>query len=703
MDKKNELLIRVYLVFGAFVVFALLIVARVVKISVFEGDKWVKQNGVNVKWIDIEPERGNIYDVQGNILATSIPFFEIRMDLLSPTDENFNKNIDSLAYCLSRAFPKKSTSKWRKELVDDRHLGKKGKKAGTKYHLIAKNVSIEVKEALQKFPLFRLGKHKGGLIAIRENKRFHPYQELGERTVGMDRSNASKIGLEGEYNKILQGNVEKMLMQKIGPNIWVPVVDPSEISTKKGDDLVSTLNVNIQDLVEGALMRGLKKNKAKAGTAVLMDVKTGAIKAMANLGIGKDSSYTEDYNYAIARLSEPGSTFKLATSIALLENNQVELNSTANLNGGKKYFYDLPMFDSSPHGKFETTFAEIFAMSSNIGMADLAMKHYGKKDHWINFFDNLNSIGVMGQTKIDLEGESDPVFKHPLRDKKSWYGTTVPWMAHGYECMMTPLQTLNLYNAVANGGKMMRPYLGHAILSEGKLAKQFKPQVLNESIASIETLNEVRKLLKTAVWDGTGRSVQSDLVSISGKTGTTKVNYNSKDEKSKYNASFAGYFPSDNPVYSLIVMVYEPTNGKFYGGSVAGPIFKEIAEKVITVDEHLMKGEDDLALNKTIKNEYAGYAGDYKELFAYVGVTPVSTVKDRWVEVKPEATGLKVERKKIYKSKVPNVTGMGLRDATYVLENLGLNVKPHGFGKVSKQSLAPGTKIEQDWIEIYLK
>ncbi len=702
MDRKNELLIRVYLVFGMFVLFALVIIGRVAKISLVEGQKWRDKGGTSMKWQELEPERGDIYDVNGNLLATSLPYFEIRMDLLSPKQDDFDNAIDSLAICLAKYPGKQTAADWRKELRDTRKLGQQGKKRGTRYHFVAKDIPLEGIEVLESYPLFRLGRHKGGFIKIRDNRRFHPYKSLASRTIGIDRENASNVGLEASYDPILKGDVKKMLMEKIGPGLWVPVADPTEIHAQKGKDLVSTLNVHMQDVVHHGLEKALIDNKARAGCAILMEVKTGAIRAMANLDVGTDSSYVEKLNHAITTRTEPGSTFKLASSLVYLNKGLVDEETRVDLHGGKKRFYDITMYDSRMHGKREVPFSEVFFNSSNVGMAIVAQENFGRKSEWESFYNAFDEIGMIAKTEVDLLGEPDPIVKHPLKNRNEWYGTTVPWMAHGYELMTTPLQMLNLYNAVANDGRLMKPYLIEKILSEGNVDKVFRPRALHESIAEPVNIQKMQDLLRAVVKEGTGRTLQSNIVDIAGKTGTTRVNYSRPDMPKEYNASFAGYFPAENPKYSLIVCVYAPQNGKYYGGAVAGPVFKEIAEHIIGIDEELMKNENHLAAAETIASSYAGYSNDYEEVFAYIGVKPVKKTQSNWVSVSPNEQGILVDKKKIYKKRVPNVNGMGLRDATYVLESLGLTVKSFGAGKVYKQSVAPGTDIEGNDIEIYL-
>ncbi len=703
MDKKNELLIRVYLTLIAFVVFSLLIMSRVVKISWVEGEKWRDKAGNNVEWKNINTERGDIYDAQGNILATSLPYFDIRMDLLAPTDDVFSKGVDSLSKLLARDYPSiRTASEWKAKLISDRRLGREGKKSGVRYTLLVNGINLDQLDRLKKYPILKLGKYRGGLIVIRENKRFKPFANLANRTIGEDRENADKVGIEAAYDKVLSGPESEVLMKKVSGNVWVPLFDPAELKIEKGDDIFTTLDMTMQDLVHQELETAVLNHKARSGTAILMDVESGAIKAISNLTNTAEGA-VERYNYAIGKSTEPGSTFKIASYLAMLEDGHLELNEKVNLNGGKRRFYDLTMKDSHLHGKFEVTAAEAFKMSSNIGAAALAVKYYGSRSKQIDFVNRLDSFGLMSTTGIELPGEPKPFIKHPEEHKKQWYGTTLPWMSHGYELMITPLQMLNFCNAIANGGRLMEPFLVSEILRNGKVWESFDSKTKIESIASPQAISQMHSLLKGTVNDGTAKSVKSDVVSIAGKTGTTRVNYAKAAEEKKYNASFVGFFPADKPKYSLLVVVYEPNNGQFYGGQVAGPVFKNIAEGVTLIDDKLMANIDEEDSGKLVKTYHAGYSGDYDKVLEFVGLKSGISKRNKWVEILPQEDVLGVEKKKIQIGKVPDLKGMGLRDVIYVVESLGIKYKVHGSGRVWKQTIKPGEEIDQKTLEIYLK
>jgi cell division protein FtsI (penicillin-binding protein 3) len=701
MDRKKELLIRVYLVLGAFIILAMVIMVRVVKVSLIEGDKWKDKNKHNVKMRTLTAERGNIYSEDYNLLSTSLKFFEIHMDLSVSKESFFFENVDSLAYCLSKTIGRyKTKSEWKNDLI-------KAKRAKKQYYPIARKISIEELNMVKKFPILKAGRNAGGLIAESFSRRIKPYNGFASRTIGEDRENASKIGLEGYFDSFLKGDSTQVLMKRISPvgDEWVPIYDLQDFEPGRGNDIVTTINIDIQDIVHNELLSQVIELEAEAGVAIVMDVETGAIKAMSNFRKMENGQYGEVYNDAIGRMSEPGSTFKLASTLALLDDGYCDLESTVDLKGGRMKFYDQWMYDSEMHGIGRVTLTEAFQKSSNVGIAKLTHDHYNNKDGRVQFVEKLAQLGMTQKTNIEIFGEKDPLVKHPTRNKNEWYGTTIPWMAHGYELMVTPLQMLNLYNAIANDGKMMKPYLVSEVKDGEKVIKEFKPRVLNGQIVKPKVVKDAQTLLKGVVQSGTGKKLQSDIVHIAGKTGTTRVNYATikEGESKQYNASFAGYFPSDHPKYSMIVIIYKPQGSVYYGASAAGPVFKKIAERITTLSNNLVYSEASQVVAKVeLPESNSGYKKDFERVFDYVGLEYKTKKKGRWVEVDPFETKMLIDRKEISKSSVPNVKGMGARDAIYVLENLGMNVEVSGVGKVVRQTVQPGSKIKGQDITIYL-
>jgi len=554
--------------------------------------------------------------------------------------------------------------------------------------------------------LFKLGKYKGGLLYERKTMRERPFQMLAERTIGKDRNTAKKVGLERSFDGVLSGGVEQRLMRRLPGDIWLPVMDPSEIVQEKGGDIVTTLDMHIQDIVQDELHKTLMTNKASKGVAVVMDVKTGGIKAMVNLRASGKGYYEESYNDAVGSLSEPGSTFKLISALAMLESRKIDLGTEVSLFGGKKKFYNLTMHDSELHGTQKATFKEAFAMSSNVGVSYAANKIFGKNiDGWKAFYKELEKLGVTKKTGIQIDGERSPMIKDPSKRKKddpnNWSGTTVPWMAHGYELEMSPLQILNYYNAVANDGKMMQPYLVSEISADDGEKIYIKPQVLNKNIASPSTILKAQELLKAVAESGTARKLKVEGLSFAGKTGTTRLEYWKENDRKKYNASFAGYFPAENPKYSMMVVVYDPEGRDYYGAKVAGPVFQNVMKRLSGYEKRL--SPEDVQDKPVVLHAQYGHKASYKKVLEYIGMDYKAKGKGNWVQMKSEEKGMTLNHTQIVKRTIPDVRGKGLRDAMYILEALGMDVEVEGFGKVYKQSQKAGQEIKEKRIKIYLK
>jgi cell division protein FtsI (penicillin-binding protein 3) len=705
MDRKKELLWRAYLVMFFFVVATAVILFRIFNISFIERDKWRQKGEANVQWRTVDADRGNIYAEESNLLSTSLQFFEVRMDMSIIRKDDFNNGVDSLAIFLSNFDPdfirKKTAAQWKSDL-------KSARKKGNKYFFIAKGLDIDAFNKLKKAPILRLGAIRGGLVKSRYGKRMKPFGELASRTIGVDRDNADRVGLEGYFERFLRGDLDQRLMKRLPNNygekdVWVPVYDPSENDTKQGDDIYTTINIDMQDAVHHELMEAMKKNNAEGGVAILMEVGTGAIKAITNLTKSGDSTYHEMYNQAAGRLSEPGSTIKLATMLAALEDGVTNIDTMVDVNYGLKNFSDRTMHDSEKHGKKFATMAETFELSSNVGVATIANDLYNSRDGRIQWIKRLKQFGLHEPTGIDISGEAIPEIKDPVKDKDKWYGTTIPWMAHGYEMMFTPLQILNFYNAVANDGKMMKPYLVSEIRRGDEIKKKFDPVVLRPQIAKPESIAKAKKMMEGVILKGTGKSLKSEHVTMAGKTGTAKTNYANKSEYARYNASFCGYFPAEDPMYSMIVVVYEPKAGAYYGGAVAGPVFKNVAEKVYALKTKQVRSLSDTAfVSSSLPGSGQGFGKDFNKIFDYLALKYKNKSGEDWVKVNPSETAMQMAERKIKKSLVPDVTGMGARDAVFLLENAGLKVRVEGAGKVMRQSVSPGAKINGQHVLIYL-
>lgn len=699
MDIKNEVLYRVYfLLFGLVIPAALLICFKTIKIGIIEGERWVQQGKDNyVKFKEIEADRGNILAKDGSILATSVPQFDLYFDPVAPSEEDFKRNIDSLAYALAQWVGSNYTPgglrEWLLQLrrdSSDRHV------------LLKRKATYLEKNALEKLPLFNLGRFRGGLIVEQRNERKRPFGLLAQRTIGYVREGAKPVGLEGAFDYLLAGQPGGQYMIKVDPkhDIWMPVEDLSAIDPKGGDDVLTTLDVNIQDIAEEALLRGLNYHDAEWGTAVVMDVKTGAIRAMANLGRG-ETGWWETYNYAIGSSVEPGSTFKMASMLAMLEDGFVKLDDSVNIFHGKMKFYEQMMIDASPESEHmdTTSIRRAFEISSNVGMASLVQKSYGSAEGAERLIKRLKQFNLHLPTGIELDGEAKPYIKEANSSLDDWSGLTLPWMAIGYELRLTPLQLLTFYNAVANDGRMMKPYLVQSISRYGEVVTDFPPTVVKRQIASRRSLELVRQLLKGVVDNGTAKKLQTAEYDFAGKTGTAQINYRrtspNQSQIGGYRASFVGYFPANQPKYSCIVVVHRPRQHGFYGSDVAGPIFREIADKAMaTAPDATIPINQEAPARITTANLPGldvGHKDDLQTVMDYLEFPYAGKPTTTMAVIRARHDSLAFQERHLAPKRVPNVVGMGLKNALYALENQGYRVQIDGFGKVIRQSVPPGT------------
>ncbi len=707
MNIKNEVLVRVYIVLSVIVLAAICIFAQAIKISVIEGDRWrAKGKELYVKYVDVEADRGNIITEDGSLLATSLPFFEIRFDPNSTgmQEKDFESNIDSLAFCLATYVDNTYTPGGMAEFLrNERLLGKRNV-------LIKRKVSYSELKRIREFPLFNKGQYRGGLIVDRRSERHRPFNMLAHRTIGYIRDGAKPVGLEGYFDKYLAGKKGKRLMVRAG-KAWIPINDLTEIEPTVGDDILTTLDIDLQDVTETALLRGMQHHNAKHGTAILMEVKTGAIKAIANIG-RTEKGWWETYNHAVGSAVEPGSTYKLATIMALLEDGHIKLTDSIDIEKGKHQFYEEEMIDASKESFTidTTTIQRAFEISSNVGIAKLVQLHYGNREKRAaeNFIKRLKSFNLHLPVGIEIDGEAPPYLKEAYSADDDWSGTTLPWMSIGYEVTITPLQMLNLYNAVANDGVMMKPYMVKEIQRYGETLSKIRPTVVNKRIASPKTISEVQSLLEAVVEEGTAHRLKTSQYKFAGKTGTAQTNYKRRSSKKnlKYRASFAGYFPAEDPIYSCLVMITEPSQNGIYGGDVAGPIFREIADNAYASKIALTPAINAYAKAPLTEKKFPSISVGKKDEMAYVlsylGLPIDKTTKRDWGVLKADSDTLNLYGRTIIEDKVPNVVGMGLRDALYVLENKGLKVVVSGAGKVVNQSIIPGTQIRSQTIRLRL-
>jgi cell division protein FtsI (penicillin-binding protein 3) len=686
MHSRKSILTRVYLVYGFMFIISLAIIGKILYIQLVEGEMWkAKAEKLSLKYFTIEPNRGNIYDVNGEMLATSVPLFEVRMDAASPLihDTTFEKDIDSLAICLSGYFKDKSKKEYKSLLI-------KGRKTKNRYLLIKRKANFDQLKAIRKFPIFRLGKNSGGLITTVQNKRVYPFDHLGYRTLGwFKEENPNNVGIEGAFNSEMQGLAGKRLYQRIPDGNWRPLNRSNEIDPVNGADILTTIDINIQDVAEEALLKQLEFNKADHGCAILMEVKTGEIRAIANLGLTKQGTYEELYNYAIGESTEPGSTFKLFSLLAAFEDGKVKPTDIVDVTGGITQFGRRTMRDSHLGGGVMTV-QQAFEKSSNVGISKVIYKAYSSNPQ--AFVDRLHSFSVNKRMGLEIRGEGRPQI---LGTKDGlWSNSSLPWMSIGYEVALTPLQILTFYNAVANDGVMVKPHFVKEIRKAGLPVTTFETQVINPKIASKEAIDIAKMLLEAVVDHGTGSPLKNPIYKVAGKTGTAQLAQNKGGyNKTNYKGSFVGYFPADNPKYSCIVVINNPTIGGYYGGAIAAPVVREIADRIYATDPEVGMNWVDTTHTARTNPMLAGNTRDIQYLSKWLGYSMGMPNAGEWITQVSDSTGTRFASVAYDQQTVPSVIGMGATDAVYWLEKLGVQVQLSGVGLVKKQSLPAGSKI----------
>ena len=690
MGIRKTILTRFALVYFLLLAFVLVVIAKLVSVQQIKNDRWQQiEENLTKNTVVVAPTRGNICADDGSVLATSVPGYFVRMDLAAEgVKKVFKNDSDSLAWYLSNFFKDASKADYRSRLNAAYNAGNRG------FLITSRKIDYMELQQLKKFPILRKGRFGGGMIVEQENKRVNPLGSMALRTIGsLNKGEYEEIvgpigytGLERAYESYLKGQDGISYKQNLSGR-WVI---RTEIEPRDGMDVITTINTKLQDIVESSLYEQLMLEQADWGTAILMEVKTGQIKAIANLG-KSESGYYEKDNYALGHRGcfEPGSSFKLVSLMAALEDGVVDTSDVVDTGNGAWASNGRIIKDTHGHGKI--TVKEVFELSSNIGTAKIITEHYAKNPK--KYVDRVYSFGIQKPLGIEIEGEGQPYFKYP--GDADWWGTTLASMSYGYDSKMTPLQILTFYNAVANNGRMVKPHLVKEIRDNGLLVKKFEPEVLNPMIVSKETIGKAQAMLRGVCEEGTGKDIQGKYFKVAGKTGTARIATSSTGyTQGMYLASFTGYFPADNPEYSLIVTMNNPRR-TIYGASAAGPAFKEISEKVFAsqiltdLDEEAgEEGGDKLPVTIGKTRDILEVA-DELELENIEG-EPKTTLAQ--VDSKNEKLVLTAEEVQI--GQVPDVTGMGASDAIFYLENAGLKVIMNGVGKVQKQSLKAGTKCK---------
>ncbi|MEL0457250.1 penicillin-binding protein [Flavobacteriaceae bacterium SZ-1-7] len=638
-------------------VFGLAVVFKLVSIQFMQGDKYrALATERVVKDVVIPANRGNVYSVNGNLLATSIPKYDIRFDALTPSVKNFEEYVKPLCDSLSK-YSGKSSNGLERDI-------RKARANKNRYYLLARNIGYSDYIRLRNFPLLNLGAFKGGLIVEQKTKREHPMGAIAQRSIGYerfdDKGNVTRAGIDGAFGvKYLRGVDGKRKKQQIGKGQWKPLSDANEVEPKDGYDVYTTIDVNIQDIAHHALLKQLEEYEADHGCVVVMETKTGEIRAISNLGRNSDGLYYERLNYAVGESHEPGSTFKVMALMAALEDKVVDTSTVIDTKLGYKQFYGRGIYDTHGHGKISV--ARVLEVSSNIGLATIIDEGYSENPK--KFIGHLQDWNLNKPLGLPILGEGNPIIPEP--GDKIWSKNALPSIAYGYNLKLTPLQTLTFYNAIANNGVMVKPKFIKAVKELDDVIETFEGDVSNEKICSEKTLKEIQSILKNVVVRGTGRSLYSEYFSMAGKTGTAQTEYWMKDwkENRRYISSFSGYFPAENPKYSCIVVIHKPSVEKgYYGADVTGPVFKRIAQKIFT-DTPIIDEVQSLDVQVAeVENEF--------ETFYQTAQT--------------------------YKTIMPDVIGLPAMDALALLENMQVDVKVklNGNGIIKEQSVSKNTKLK---------
>jgi cell division protein FtsI (penicillin-binding protein 3) len=603
--------------------------------------------------------------------------------------DTWSRGIYGLSEGLSHLLGVRSPASWRSVITDAR-------KRGDRYFLIQKKVNYATLKKLKELPIFREGQYKGGLVAQPENRRILPHSDLAARTIGYLNSGTegTQVGLEGSFNKDLAGKNGVVVKQRLTGGDWIVVDDGESVESKDGNDIVTTIDVDLQDVASSALENQLRKHNAHHGCAVLMEVETGDIRAIANLEGTGDGNYSETYNYAIGESTEPGSTFKLPVLMAAIEDGVIDTGDIVDTGKGSVKFYNKIIRDTKEDGYGKLTVKQVFEKSSNVGTSMLITEHY--KNNPKDFVNRLYAMKLDQQLDLQILGEGKPLIRYP--GDKYWSGLSLPMMSHGYEVQLTPLQLLTFYNAVANDGKMMRPRFVTEILRNGSVVKSFGTDVIINSIASRSTIRKAKKMMEGVVEHGTATNLKNANYKIAGKTGTAQIARDKygyrQGPRMSYQASFVGYFPAENPLYSCIVVVNAPSNGVYYGNIVAGSVFKEISDKVYATtffNDYRAENNED---NKITAPEAGnGYRADINEVLGDLKVRYKRTSREEWVATRESGDTIRLVGVDLKKGLVPDVRGMSLRDAVYLLENSGLKVRYSGKGRVLRQSPEHGARV----------
>ncbi len=697
VNSRKIILVRAYVVLSLLIVFVVAIFATAIKLQMGTDKVFAEQmSEKNTRVMEVEALRGNIYADDGSLLATSVPKYDVIFDLRADglTTKIFLAKIDSFSQLCANMFPERNASAWKEYLI--KHRERK-----TRYLKIAKDLGYEQIKAIKTWPIARDGKFKGGVWYEEKGKRMYFMGDLAKRTIGYIKDKTS-VGLEGAFDTLLRGKNGRIMQQRMSGQIWRPIQIGNNQPPVNGKDIVTTLDVRIQDIAQYSLQKGLEAESADHGCVIVMETKTGAIKAMANLTRGEDNKYYETQNYAVSEFTEPGSTFKVVSAIALLEDGYVKPTDSIDNNWGKWTWYNTPWEDSKKPPKKFYTLGECLQYSSNIGTSKFVMQHYKKNPE--KFTNHILDLGLHIKPKFDIPSGNNPII--PTPDDASWSGTSLPSLSIGYSSNLSPLQVLMLYNTIANKGKMMQPYMVKEIRLEGQSLSKIEPIVLKEKAFSAATAAAVTNMLVQVVDHGTAKEIKSENYKIAGKTGTSWLNkgiggYNEENNK-QFQASFAGFFPANNPEYTIVVVVNNPKSGKYSGAQIAAPIFKNISDRIYSIHIKVQPALHVASLPQ-VPGILKGDLQKTKLVLHELGISSKLLPSDSgvitkvgYIESTKEAHSLNLKPVMVTPGFMPDLRGMGLRDALKILSELGLKVNYVGYGRITEQSPAPNTKIGEN-------
>ena len=645
---KKQILNRLYILTGILFLFAVAIGYKLVQIEFIQGEQFrVKAQEGTVKTFEIAANRGSVYTSDGSLLATSVSRYDIRLDAVTISNEDFENGIKGLSNSLSEMFGK-SSSYYENKI-------RKARANKNRYLFIVRNLSYSEYQRLKSFPIFNLGTYRGGFIVEQRTVREHPIGKIAERAVGYD-DYRGRVGIEGSFYEYLRGKKGKRLKQKIAKGQWKPLNDNNEIEPIDGKDIITTIDLQIQDVAHHALLGQLEKFEADHGSVVVMETNTGEIRAISNLGRTSKGTYFEQRNYAVYESHEPGSTFKLMGMVVGLEDKVIDTGQVVDTEKGVIRFHGRPVRDSRHGGYGEISAARVFEVSSNVGIVKLINDNYGENPS--KFIKGLERLGVHKKIGLPIKGEGEPKIPNP-DDKNTWNGLSLPWMAYGYGVSITPLQTLTFYNAIANDGEMVKPRFVKEIRAQGNVISTYEKEVINPKICSQETIDKVKVMMENVVKRGTADNIYDPNFSMAGKTGTCQTDY--WTDNTQYISSFVGYFPADQPKHSCIVVIHKPNKKLgYYGNVVAAPVFERIARKIYT--ETPVVEEVEYASSLEVVDRH------YNQYYEQVNASH---------------------------STVPDVRHMAGMDAVALLENLGFRVHSNGTGKVKSQSVKAGTELRK--------